>query len=134
MSPGGYEPFTHAEQLGIKVVYRELENCNGLWVSELNVIYLSPGMRRIHERCVLAHEIGHAVLGHRDSSPKNELQADIYAAKNLITPRLLLIASRLYDHDRFIAEECGVTVPILKAYRKAIEIKETVAAHVGMNS
>lgn len=123
MQYGGYDPFEHAQQLGIRVVYRDLDDCNGLWVADLNAIYLRPGMRAIHERCVLAHEIGHAVLGHRESTAKNELQADLYAALRLISFRTLRIAARQYDSDRHIAEECGVTVPILKAYRRALSVK-----------
>lgn len=79
-----YNPYEHAEQLGIRVAHQELRAANGYWIPDHNLILLRSGMRAVHARTVLAHEIGHAVLGHRDDRPKHESQADRFAARNLI--------------------------------------------------
>jgi Zn-dependent peptidase ImmA (M78 family) len=46
----------------------------------------SPARRRAF---TLAHEAGHICLEHRDDSPQNEAEANLFAA-NLLAPRILL--------------------------------------------
>jgi hypothetical protein len=53
-----YDPYAHAEQLGIRVIRRRLTTGTGLWVPDQNVIFLQDRMRRVHDRSTLAHEIG----------------------------------------------------------------------------
>lgn len=73
-------------------------------------------MRAVHTRVALAHEIGHADLGHEDDRPKHEFQADRYAALRLIEPdRLRAVAEWTSDPFR-LACELGVTQRILHAY------------------
>lgn len=79
-----YDPWGHADQLEVKVRFEPLRNASGLWVPEARTILLRPGMRRILERTVLAHELGHAYFGHFDDRPKHERQADRFAAWHLI--------------------------------------------------
>lgn len=80
-----YDPYSHAQELNIPVVHRELEKgMNGCWVSDLNAIFLRRGMRPAFERATLAHELAHATLGHRSSSPENEKAADELATFWLI--------------------------------------------------
>lgn len=83
---GQYDPYEHAERLGIRVEYQSLRTVNGLWIPDRNLIIIRSGMRRPHERSTLAHEIGHAIHGHRDDRPKHERQADVFAATHLIDP------------------------------------------------
>lgn len=93
-----YDPYEHAARLGINVVLGRLRSANGLWIPEEHTVILKQGMRRLLERSVLAHEIGHAVLGHPDDSPRNERQADRYAARQLINPERLTEVAR-YSPD-----------------------------------
>lgn len=120
---GGYCPYAHAEHLGIKLVYRRLEKSNGLWVPEHRAIFLQPGMRAAHERSVLAHEIGHAKLGHEHrDNPKHELQAHLYAARRLINRADYIKAERMYGGNRdLIAHQLGVVAEIVRAYQLIVE-------------
>ena len=113
---GGYDPHEHAERLGIQIVYRKLRTGNGLWVPDLHTIFLQPRMRAVHERSTLAHELGHACLGHRKSAPKYERQADIFAAKHLINPQQLDYVRRTTPDPNIWANELGVTTKLLQAY------------------
>lgn len=116
MAKAQYDPHEHAEVLGIELHYGRLRSGNGLWVPDHRAILLQRGMRVIQERSVLAHELGHADLGHRDDRPKHEVMADRYAANNLI------------DHERFrelvtwtpdaarLSLELGVTTKLMQVY------------------
>lgn len=111
-----YDPFAHAETLGITVGYSRLRTANGLWLPEYNTIVVKDGMRAVHTRIALAHEIGHAVHGHEDDRPRHEQQADRYAAVHLIDRDELLQVAGWAGHPNIIAAELGVTRRILLAY------------------
>lgn len=111
-----YDPHDHAERLGIKVVYRKLTTGNGLWVPDLSAIFLQPRMRVVHERSVLAHELGHACLGHRDDRPKHELAADRFAARHLVDPDHLADVHRISTDPNVWANEIGVTLDLLETW------------------
>lgn len=115
-----YDPFEHAARLGIEVVRRRLddENENGLWVPDLHAIFLRPGMRSIHERSVLSHELGHACLGHRETTPRNELRANRWAARKLIIPELLTRAAAHSPDPGTWCHELNVSADILDRYLK----------------
>lgn len=114
--PSSYDPFAHAEQLGIRVRFGRLRTSNGLWLPEHRTIVIKEGMRAMHTRVALTHEIGHADLGHEDDRPKHERQADRYAARKLVDPhRLRELAAWSTDRHR-IAHELGVTQRILNAF------------------
>lgn len=117
--PGRYDPFAHAERLGITVKFSRLRTANGLWLPDHNLILLKEGMRAIHNRVALAHEIGHADLGHEDDRPKHEHQADLYAARHLIDPARLRELTAWTNDSFRIAHELGVTQRILRAYTAA---------------
>lgn len=118
--PMEYDPYEHAEQLGLTVLHRPIREANGLWIPDYGTIVLRTGMGRILERCTLAHEIGHFAHGHRDEtrmhqSQKHEIQADKFAANHLIDH------ARLLEHGRWMTEpnlalELGVTIRILRMY------------------
>lgn len=111
-----YDPWDHAEQLGITVVHRTLRASNGLWVPDARTIILRPRMRRIVERSVLAHELGHAHHAHRDDRPKHELQADRFAARHLIHPSELQRAASASPDPGAWCHELAVNARILRRY------------------
>jgi Zn-dependent peptidase ImmA (M78 family) len=86
MTTSRYDPHQHADDLGLTVIYRPLRTDNGLFIPDLDVIFLRPRMHKVLERSVLAHEIAHHVLAHRSTAPKFEVQANRYAAAKLIDP------------------------------------------------
>jgi Zn-dependent peptidase ImmA (M78 family) len=116
IKPGGYDPHDHAHRLGIDVVYGTLRTANGLWLPDRNVIILKPGMRSLLERTVLAHEVGHAALGHRESTPRTERQADRYAAQHLLCRDDVERVALLSPDPGAWCVELGVTPHILETY------------------
>jgi Zn-dependent peptidase ImmA (M78 family) len=73
-------------------------------------------MRALLERSVLAHEIGHVCLGHRDDRPRHEHQADRYAARQLINRQRLEAISGVTEDKGQWCIELGVTPHILTTY------------------
>jgi len=115
---GDYDPHDHAERLGVAVEYYPLRASNGLWIPDRKLILIKPRMRALHERSVLAHELGHVCLGHRDDNPRHERQADIFAARHLITPDALARASAASPDAGQWCVDLGVTPHLLETYMK----------------
>ncbi len=80
-------------------------------------ILLAPGLTPVEERCVLAHELGHALRMHVGTSAAAERDAERFAARLLIDPVALRAACTWARDDVELAEELGVTVDVLHAYR-----------------
>jgi Zn-dependent peptidase ImmA (M78 family) len=80
-------------------------------------ILLARGLTPVEERCVLAHELGHALRMHVGTSATAERAAERFAARILIDPVALRAACAWAHDDVELAEELGVTVDILRAYR-----------------
>lgn len=80
-------------------------------------ILLAAGLTPVEERCVLAHELGHALRMHVGTSAAAERAAEGFAARVLIDPTALREACAWTRDDVELAEELGVTVDILRAYR-----------------
>ncbi|WP_065961193.1 ImmA/IrrE family metallo-endopeptidase [Curtobacterium sp. UCD-KPL2560] len=106
---GRYDPYEHAAQLGIDVIHRPIRSANGFWYPDHNLIVIRSGMRAVHDRSALAHEIGHADLGHRDDRPKHEVQADRYAALHLIDDEEAAEICAWTQDPAKIAAELGVS-------------------------
>ncbi|GAA3730565.1 hypothetical protein GCM10022239_03920 [Leifsonia bigeumensis] len=109
-----YDPHEHADALGIRVEYQRLRTANGLWLPDYRTIILQPRMRRIIERSVLAHELGHVCLGHRESSPRNELRADRWAVRHLITPEALERVALFSGDPGEWCHELGVSADLIE--------------------
>ncbi len=80
-------------------------------------ILLAHGLTPVEERCVLAHEIGHAMRMHVGSSDADERAAEGFAARLLIDPAALRAASAWARDDVELADALDVTVDIVRAYR-----------------
>ncbi|WP_162238889.1 ImmA/IrrE family metallo-endopeptidase [Microbacterium sp. Leaf320] len=111
-----YDPWEHAEQLGIEVVVRRLRTANGRYFPEYGQILISDKLRVGRQRLVLSHEVGHAALLHPDDRPKHEKQADQFAARNLICPDELADLYEWCPDERRIVAELGVTTTLFRAY------------------
>ncbi|MCD7100476.1 ImmA/IrrE family metallo-endopeptidase [Pseudoclavibacter sp. 13-3] len=114
---GAYDPWEHAEQLGIPVYRYPLKTAPGMWVPDQRAILMRPDLRMFEEICVLAHELVHAEYndpaGH---DGKAERRAHRIAAHRLIDQRELRALGRLYGHvDDRLCHELGVTREILTA-------------------
>jgi Zn-dependent peptidase ImmA (M78 family) len=117
---GPYDPYEHADRLGIPVIHGRLRSDNGMWIPAERVIILRRGMRRLLERSTLAHELGHAALGHQDDRPRHERQADIFAARHLIDPRQLASVARDHPDPGYWCTELDVTPHILETYLREV--------------
>lgn len=111
-----YDPYRHAEQLGIDVIHRKIRTENGRWYPQHNLIVIREGMRAVHDRSTLAHELGHAVLGHHDDRPKHEALADRYAANNLLTLEEVVDAMQWAPDCHKLALELGVSTRLMRVY------------------
>jgi Zn-dependent peptidase ImmA (M78 family) len=111
-----YDPWAHADDMGIEVVVRPLRSAHGLWLPEYNTILLHSRLRAGAQRNVLAHEVGHAALAHPDDRPKHERQADVFAARNLIDPAELADLYKWCPDEQRIVTELGVTTRLFRAF------------------
>lgn len=99
-----FDPHREAHRQHIHLSYIRGLPFRGLWMPDVHTIYLRHGMSWVEERCTLAHELGHAHYGHRDQSPKNERQADEWAAAQLLGhvdyyPADITVADFCHEHD-----------------------------------
>ena len=113
---GKYDPHDHAASLNIELVYGRLRTGNALWVPDRRMILLQKNMRVIHERSILAHELGHAELGHRDDRPKHEVLANRFAAENLVDRAHYLELLPWATDAARLSLELGVTTKLMQVY------------------
>lgn len=122
-----YDPETHASQLGIRIIDACLPaGTLALWDETTRTILASPGLLHRQRRCVIAHELAHAVNGDTHSpldtiaALKRERRADAIAAGWLLSPTQTARALALYpDNLTAAAAELEVTDRILEAWLRA---------------
>ncbi len=123
LMPGtGYDPLAHARCLGIEVVFRALSTVHGLWLPDYRTILIDTSRAKPWaHRNVLAHEIGHAVLGHQDDPPEHEYAADRYAASLLLTTAMVAdTLKRSRGDSRQAARSLRTTTRLLRAFSTPI--------------
>lgn len=114
------------EERGLRLVERAGPTRGGYDPASLT-IRLAPGMSVRTTTSVLAHELGHAALGHTvsrdpEARARQERSADEWAATLLISPVAYARAEALRGtHRASLAFELGVTVELLDAYRRMLE-------------
>jgi Zn-dependent peptidase ImmA (M78 family) len=111
-----YDPYAHAEQLGIEVTHERIRTANGMWLPDHNLIVIRSGLRAVHDRSALAHELGHAELGHRDDRPKHEVLADRYAAQQMIDLGECLEVMKWVPDAHKLALELGVSTRLMRVF------------------
>lgn len=109
-----------AAQLGISVHIAHLDDPDllGYYDRAHSRIVLAIDMTMTQTRCVLAHELAHAMLGHTHSTGPAERRADRLAASMLITPHDYRHATLVADDPAGIAIELGVTVDVVHDYQR----------------
>lgn len=114
-----------AEEHGVHIVERSGATRGGFDPST-RTIRLTPGMSARTTRSVLAHELGHVVLGHAPTTvPTNrrqqERQADEWAACRLITaPAYAQAEETRGPHLASLAFELDVTIELVLAYQRRL--------------
>lgn len=85
------------------------------------IILIHSGLIERRQREALAHELGHAHYGHAHgighSSPVLERQADLYAARLLISPAEYALAEALHPHPGAIAKELGISQYLIELWQ-----------------
>lgn len=116
-----YDPYSHAQDLGLVVIYAPLCDRWGEYHHGKRTVVLHRGLTAAQERCTLAHEVAHAeygdvVTGRQWWDARSEARADRVAAGRLVDPGDLkgLVAVYGEDFDR-LALELGVTRWLLDA-------------------
>ena len=131
MSPDYIALLDMATDLGVWVDVDDVgwltPHAKGGWFPQHDLILLAPGLHPVEERCTLAHELGHASLGHTANASgwfaqRQERAADRWAARMLISPVEYELAERLHGtHLGGIAHELGVTTHILATWQGLYE-------------
>lgn len=117
MNTRGYDPQQHADALGITVSEYPLRTDNGLWIPDQKLILIRPRLKRVLHRSVLAHEVAHALLAHRDTSAKNEVGANRLAAEHCIDrDHLIDLMQWRPDHPAAWSDELQVSHELLRVY------------------
>lgn len=116
-----YNPWQHADALGLGV--QHVPRLPELGLYEGGTIYLREGLSHRTERCVLAHEVAHAVNGDEPTNDpclyaRREHRADRDAARRLITEADLRDVSAGTDDIGAWALDLHVTGWILEARLK----------------
>lgn len=111
-----YDPYAHAEELGIQVIFRPIRTGHELWLPDHDTLVIRSGLRAQMARNAAAHGIGHAVLAHEDARPKHEIQADRVAANNLIDLEECRELMRWTPDCHRLAAELGVTTRVMRVF------------------
>jgi len=111
-----------ASSLGLRVAYRNLGRRNGE-LTRGGLIVVNYSKPVVVQRCTIAHEMGHWHYGHdwtRDHDrARDERQADLYAAKLLISPLEYALAEQVVGpHPTPLARELGVTPQLVRVWQE----------------
>lgn len=113
-----YDPYTHARNLHIPVIYRSLprEDIDACWSEEHQAIFVRPNLHGIVERCAIAHEIVHAEYGDVGQDKHQEDRADRISARRLVRPSSVYEALELTDDLERVALEIRVTEKVMTIF------------------
>lgn len=96
----------------------------GAYSWEHHQIRLRPRLGPAQGRSVLAHELGHAWYRHRGTSARNERQASVWAAKNLIDQADFVMAAQTSHHPSAIAHQLNVLPSDVYTYVSSLTDQE----------
>lgn len=88
----------------------------GFYDHRHRLITLAPDLAPTQYRSTLAHELGHAILGHIGTRPKQERQADRWAARQLLTVDLVVEHADSCIEVPELAHRLGVMPWVLRVF------------------
>lgn len=115
-----------ADSLGVMV--RTAPTPAGLWGiydHRHGLITMRPNLGPDQYRSTLAHELGHAHYGHIGQSAKAERQADIWAARQLLTLDLIIERACVTIDSIGLAAELEVMPWVLRSFISTLSEKQT---------
>ena len=105
-------------ELGVK--YRNLGRRNGELHSS-GVVFLNPSKPDWVQRATLAHEMGHWFYSHdwtrAHNNEADERQADMFAARVLISPTEYALAEAICEHPSAIARELAISTDLVTIWQ-----------------
>ncbi|HET8615479.1 MAG TPA: ImmA/IrrE family metallo-endopeptidase [Actinomycetales bacterium] len=115
-----------------------LHEGRGWWCPDERVILLDVRLDRRTARCVLAHELGHALLGHTGAPPfgdvgwlarRQEAEADRWAAQRLLDAADVAAALAAHPDDaEQAALELDVTTAVLRTWLRCRPSRPSIRA------
>lgn len=120
------ELFDLAAELGFTVEYAALRTRDGECRCDLKRIRLREGMPERLTRWTLAHELGHATLGHEllifgESDSRQEREADEWAASYFITLERFREVEELREgHAPSMARDFGIVTRGIVTYQRML--------------
>lgn len=115
------EAIEYASSLGLNVEERPLEGLLSAVLLPEGVILLNSLRSVLTRKVAVAHECGHWHYGHdwrhQHDQPRDERQANLFAAKVLIDPLDYAYAELLHDGNKGnISKEIGVPLPLIELW------------------
>ena len=114
----------HAASIGCRVYFLPIDDQLDGYLSANGDIVINSRMTETYQREVLAHELGHVHHGHDwrapHDEPRDERQADLYAARLLISPVEYAAAEQLHSHPGAIAKELGVSQYLIELWQGSL--------------
>lgn len=125
----------HAASLGLKVKFTDLGRRAGE-LRRSGLVLINERRSKPAQRVAIAHECGHHAHGHGWSAahdvPRDEREADTYAARLLVSPVEYALAERMYGgHAGAIARELEVPVPLIELWRTEVLRRGNLPQRVG---
>ncbi|QJU54384.1 ImmA/IrrE family metallo-endopeptidase [Herbiconiux sp. KACC 21604] len=113
-----YDPYVHAEDLGLPIIYRELprDDIDACYSEEHHAIFVRPNLHGIVERCAIAHEIVHFEHGDVGDDRKQEDRADRISARRLVRPRDVYDSLEFTNDMERVALEIEVTEKVMAIF------------------
>lgn len=110
-----------AETMKCRVFFHPLDEYDGYLATPRDIV-INTRLHASFQREVLAHELGHVHYGHDWRRPhdkaRDERQADMYAARLLISPEDYALAECTYGpHVGALAQALQVSTAIVKAWQ-----------------
>lgn len=122
-----YDPYAHAEQLGIPVRPAVLPyGLGGLWLPEHRTIYLSPDLHPIRARCTCGHEVQHVIRGVKHTRGSRERHRVIEAQCDRDAARMFISFEEMAEQVRSSTDQgewamnLRVTGRMIRAYLRSL--------------
>ncbi len=113
-----WDPWEEAERLDVEILFIPGLSVGGCYYPARRIVFIDSTRPAVRQRCALAEELGHHVLGHRPNPDPTETARLEYRARKWAAQALLpveLLAAEL-DGDPMAeaAERLNVTEGILR--------------------
>ena len=115
------------DELGVRLV--DGYPPHGWWACydhRTHTILRRPDLGTLQRKVSTYHELGHAYYRHSGCNPRQEVQASVWAARQMITPRAFIEAAQITDDLHHIAHQLGVMTRDVEFYLRSFSYEEMV--------